>query len=44
MLHEGFTQMGAMLQRAWKRQVRAEVEGLDEELRQLRREWDSQGE
>jgi hypothetical protein len=40
MLKEGFIQTGAMLQRAWKRQMREWVAGLDEELSRLKRESD----
>jgi hypothetical protein len=37
LLHEGLIQTDAMLQRAWKRQVREWVAGLDEELSRLKR-------
>jgi hypothetical protein len=41
MLREVFPLAGAMVQEVWEGQIRQEVEGLDEELRQLKREWDS---
>lgn len=41
MLREAFPLTNAMLQEVWEGQIRQEVEGLDKELRQLKREWDS---
>jgi hypothetical protein len=40
-LREAFPLANAMIQEVWEGQIRQEVEGLDEELRQLKREWDS---
>jgi ribosomal protein S21 len=41
MLREAFPLTNAMIQEVWEGQIRQEVEGLDEALRQLKREWDS---
>jgi len=41
MLREAFPLTNAMIQEVWEGQIRQEVKGLDEELRQLKREWDS---
>ena len=41
MLREAFPLTNVMLQEVWEGQIRQEAEGLDEELRQLKHEWDS---
>ena len=38
LLHEEFAQADVMVRRGWKRQLRAWVAGLDEELSRLKRE------